>query len=808
MKKSWSTQFVACCISLIFLCTGIMLSFVVLFTSKTRTLATSITENYTQPIGRATSSSTIFGYIPFYFSGEASDIIPSKDNNKDYLAYRMRQGDTLSYEQDLAFSWYEKDTTNNNGVQKFFNFTFKFADKNFKSVKFILEAPAVNASKAGKVSINVEIDNAGKVKVNGTDKSETIDLSSDIKFKFNAKNKDSYTLELEKSNTSGGSNTISLGTISNVDGWYSSYRKTDKVTTTPLKLEYTMEDNVQGESVLLIKDLNGQDFTLSGGNTIVDSAIPVVVPNTSVHHFINGTTFSDNFDFKQIDVLSSTLSTQDYLGIENSSTTLEDFKKNAKNKVENRNKQIVLQNAAQNSNARAIISLQKSTTTGSGDSQTTTTEEFDINLKWYTENQKDIPILPPVEDGKMYPTMNWDNTNTNNSNNVESFQQASITATGYKETNNIINMPLGSGAYLYFGALTEVVNNTLQQNTTNTNSSYTVSKQNILYTIYYRLGESGEVQSASAAKNNELRLALNEPGHYQIILVPQYNGVAMQVNGEDINTNNVFRLAEDANNKALLSILNFHIAYSGPEVSNGTSTVSGYVGTPFYNVNIDVIALDTEVYKSWKTYTLYELVAPNKNGLTRDVIVSAMENLRKNASSSHTIADNKETYDKNPSSYIGYLREINAYNEELSETTGDNIYKWNPKSGSYSFVPQSESFYIVQVEVKSLSNPNTSAYGFQAIDVLSQADINQGHNSSWIKNNLAAVILFSISGALLILLLVLIFLPNKDKRNKRNKHLIGADSVKKEILIDDAELTLLKDRREENINDIVDKKEE
>ncbi len=397
MKKSWSTQFVACCISLIFLCTGIMLSFVVLFTSKTRTLATSITENYTQPIGRATSSSTIFGYIPFYFSGEASDIIPSKDNNKDYLAYRMRQGDTLSYEQDLAFSWYEKDTTNNNGVQKFFNFTFKFADKNFKSVKFILEAPAVNASKAGKVSINVEIDNAGKVKVNGIDKNETIDLSSDIKFKFNAKNKDSYTLELEKSNTSGGSNTISLGTISNVDGWYSSYRKTDKVTTTPLKLEYTMEDNVQGESVLLIKDLNGQDFTLSGGNTIVDSAIPVVVPNTSVHHFINGTTFSDNFDFKQIDVLSSTLSTQDYLGIENSSTTLEDFKKNAKNKVENRNKQIVLQNAAQNSNARAIISLQKSTTTGSGDSQTTTTEEFDINLKWYTENQKDIPILPPVE---------------------------------------------------------------------------------------------------------------------------------------------------------------------------------------------------------------------------------------------------------------------------------------------------------------------------------------------------------------------------------------------------------------------------
>lgn len=800
MKKSWSRQIIACVISLIFLLAGIMLSFAVFFTSKTRTLAASTTENYTQPVGRATSSNEIYGYIPFHFSGESKDIVASIDtntnNNSRYLSYKMRQGDTISYEQDLALSWYEADATNSNGTQKFLRFTFKFADKNFKSVKFTFEAPAVNASKAGKVSHIIEVDKqlnsagnmVGNVKYNGIDTNETVDLTYEMTLVFRKPTtgtKNSYDVILEhQSSTSSG--TIGLGAINNVDGWYSSYRVSDKVTTTPLNIEYTMPDDAQEPSVILIKELNGQNFELNGGNTIVDSTIPVVVPNSSIYHFINGTSFSNNFDYRQIDVLSSTYSTTEYLGIEDNNVTLEDFKKEEKNKVENRSKDIVLTSNIQNPNARAIVSLKKSET-----------EDIDIDLTWYADNQT-IPILPPVEDGKMYPTMQWDDTK------VKSFQSASVTATGYKEDNSILSMPLGSGAYLYFGALTEIVNNTLTQpNAAQGGQSYTVSTQNILYTIYYRIGETGEVKSSSPAKNNQLRLALTEAGPYQIILVPQYNGVAMQVDGQELDANNVFKLAQDQSNKALLSILNFNIAYSGPEVSNGTSTVSGYVGTTFSGVNIEVIALDNDVYKSWRTYTLYELVAPNKNDLTRDMIVTAMEALR-NPTTTNTannkIAEDKTAYEAKPNDYIGYLREINAYNDQLGENEGDNIYKWRPESGSYTFVPQSESFYVVQVEVKSLSNPATPQYGFQAIDVLSRADINAGHDSSWVQNNLAAIILFSISGALLILLIVLIFLPNKNKQNKAVKHLIGADSVKKEIIIDDisTEFTVLNDTTQES----------
>lgn len=77
-------------------------------------------------------------------------------------------------------------------------------------------------------------------------------------------------------------------------------------------------------------------------------------------------------------------------------------------------------------------------------------------------------------------------------------------------------------------------------------------------------------------------------------------------------------------------------------------------------------------------------------------------------------------------------------------------------------MPQHSGFYVVKVTVSDAHMAGKSVDGYQVIEIRNPIDVTPGR-SNWLANNKLSVILFSISGALAVAIVVLLVVKPSEK---------------------------------------------
>ena len=91
-----------------------------------------------------------------------------------------------------------------------------------------------------------------------------------------------------------------------------------------------------------------------------------------------------------------------------------------------------------------------------------------------------------------------------------------------------------------------------------------------------------------------------------------------------------------------------------------------------------------------------------------------------------------------------------------------DVYEWSPTARS--FVPQKQGYYMMFGVYTDSDAPAYRAAAYRVVVVEAEKDVISGEEDySWWKNNLASVILFSISGVMLILFIILLVIKPTDE---------------------------------------------
>ncbi len=150
------------------------------------------------------------------------------------------------------------------------------------------------------------------------------------------------------------------------------------------------------------------------------------------------------------------------------------------------------------------------------------------------------------------------------------------------------------------------------------------------------------------------------------------------------------------------------------------------------------------------TYTLYRFDEGALGGLSKPEYNDFVENVK----------DYVETY-------AACLKEVKTFNSSVSEEDEDqwertdNKYHWDPDS-SLSFVPQEATYYIVKLTIEEERLPGHTATAYQVIDVKNPLDPIP-NTTEWLENNVTSVVLFSVSAVLLIVIIILFVVKPSDK---------------------------------------------
>ena len=192
-----------------------------------------------------------------------------------------------------------------------------------------------------------------------------------------------------------------------------------------------------------------------------------------------------------------------------------------------------------------------------------------------------------------------------------------------------------------------------------------------------------------------------------------------------------------------------YIDYSGATIEDPGSQDYGYRDRSYTIEDFEVIAL--EGYAS--DYSLYYV---DEDRLADDQTMPSYDECVDNA---------YNLFFAEGAPYANAVVGINVYNSDVSEDDDewddtDNAYQWNPDS-SLSFTPQRSGIYLVNLTVTETTGATVSSY--MAIEVRNPVDIIPGV-SEWLQNNTVSVVLFSISGVLLIAIIVLCVVKPSDKK--------------------------------------------
>lgn len=757
------------------------------------TLAAAFGATFT---GRMPASAEItpVDYSPssIFASGGVAGTVGASEGDESYIEFTFRDGGRVYFRRDLAYKWFTADTEAdstlaNPGKANYFSMEFTLPSLDFETFTISFESAEESVTEEEKAVNDILFRMNGEtlqVAIRDADHrdAENDELTwSDLATGESAEISLSFAEgvnigEFAVSITCGG--TTVEGALTNIGGNYAEYRSSSSSSpNTPITFSMTMPEDAASDAKVgvYMRSLNGQRFLLDEDGQVRDDTAPVLAVSEDVYAFTLGQRYSFT-SYEAIDVCrdSVTVTRQYYMA-----------------KATENGYEIADESATGTDSAYATLSTSTTFFMPTADNETVTDEYVSVRfslddnrkreeadilneyvyLTWYAADtsaeggivqtltssdgedatsQDFIIVTADEKEGPYYVGLTADEeTGTNVV--TEEFENA-VAAYQTAVNEAAAEAGAGEGAYLNLPSLRGLI------------ASDYADYRNLDFTIYY-WHESAEVGSSpsntSTLDYNELRFEVAQEGLYTFrIVATDSSSNAMQLydrNGElvSLSSSNV-GYDDDGEDFLVADIPTFtaYIDYDGATIEDPGSQDYGYRDRSYSIDDFEVIAL--EGYAS--DYTLYYI---DEDRLADDQLTDGQAGF--------TYADcvdrAYELFFAENAPYANAVVEINVYNSDVTEDDDewddtDNAYHWNPDS-SLSFTPQRSGIYLVNLTVTETTGATVSSY--MAIEVRNPVDIIPGV-SEWLQNNTASVVLFAISGVLLIAIIVLCVIKPSDKK--------------------------------------------
>lgn len=684
------------------------------------------------------------------FSAGAGGSIITNDESK-FIKFELGNGGKMHYRRDLALKWYsaaeENDGDNtvgyyNPGRLHYFSMEFQFKETNFSHFSLVFESAEENISKDGTAKntihfykaddgvVTVAVQNASQQKDGweAETKTEISFTDNNVKIRFNEADCSigEFTVYVNDTN---------VGKLTNVGGYFMEYLST--ASSTPrIPITFTA-DELLGEDAklgILIKELNGQTFALNENERVDDNAPAALVVNERIHSYMLGKSW--NLTYEAIDVCDDSVTVTRKFAMAKTDADGGYLKPSDEDYDSLTTSTYFMPTGDKSESEEQYVSIYFSLDDGTEASEDEKKANY-IYLSWYAEdnavamqgsgdNAFDYIKVNRKQGGPSYVGIVADNVSNSNRKEANAYEREQEYQKAVDEAS--VDLSAGKGSYFYLPSLRGLI------------ASDYADYRNLRFSIYYRK-QSDEVDSTAASatslRYNALRFEITEEGKYVFKVIAEDSlGNAMQYYYEDklqkVTADNLWDIEE-------IPEFYFEASYSGATVEKPGSQVFGYSGQSYKFSDFEIVGLDGYETK----YTLYRLVPED---VSKEYSVPGYS----------TLVDNPETYFER---FKDFMTVIKPYNDSVTEedearwNSTFNAYQWRPDE-ELTFTPQQKAYYFLKLEVTEARLPGHSEVAFQVIDVQNSAD-QLPDSPDWLENNITSVVLFSISAALLIVVIII-----------------------------------------------------
>ncbi len=726
----------------------------------------------------------------------------SLDDTKEYLHVSFPETDSSVElkKADLALKWFEANADKTGGQAKYFNFTFKFVNTNFKTMEIIVETASAWATKDEKTTNKIVFTNTDgtiTAKVNDWAESEKIDTEN------------AHTLALGKS-LSGDYGAFAvlldeyeIGEFTNVGANFA--ESTSDIT--PFTIKTTMAEASEGETpaaaVLQIQNLNGQSFALTEGK-LKDTALPAIIINEEINGFMLGTQYT--VSATAVDVIDTDVSitTNYYQFNPKTYAEAERYKKMPSKPYlpatsytsDETNKFAYKENGAQTS-VYSQYGMEYLSVKYTAKDDAHTEDVPEVELVWYAEDS--AVVSPADKNPAITDTTKYIKMDRNTSSPTYSCVENEGTESKFKENtyyNDFVeqlkeatkDLEIGNNSYVYLPTMKGLVDD---------DNGY----KNLKFTVSYKTEGATSPTTVSISSASDLKFSISKTGLYEFkIIASDQAGNAMKAYLEnklvDVTTSNVWDI--DA-----IPYFSFEVQKSEnisveddsasdrktSKVLNSTYTLSG----------MDILGVESDKYN--KDFALFKINTGNYQGLDVSdlsaIEYSAIQDLAKQKLSASekpeewTKGDYIEFYKKVYAELLakkidstasgdrltqmidaltnketGVFRQIEEFDSRIDEKAHadewkkNNKFNWNAKDASFKTAEEGTYLILGVYSDKAIASNKAAAY--KVITSAEKQDVVEGE-TEWLKNNLVSVILFGIAGVMLILIIILLFVKPSDE---------------------------------------------
>ncbi len=739
---------------------------------------------------------TVNGANVFYTSVRGAEVTYGLEEDGEgeshaYTMFRIGEDQKVTYRKNLAYFWKSASEEGETGAyqDRYFSMVIGFASTDFESYTIGFQSQQYVASE-DKVSQNflIFVPDGEKISVyvaqsDESDATRTLvgnyNLAENARFTiaFRSFSEGTYTVEVSSDGVSGNAEFV------NVYKPYAKYVSSGDKAATPLTFSAKFADDAEDAvAEMKLYELNGQSFELydqDGGDNytqVIDNQPPVMCFTSTPAYVEYGTSY--DFDFVLIDVLaSSPRSTSYFYVLSGDQYKAENFEYAATNSAEDEEDEATLPkyttvtssseirvirdddtfvpsqyiNDEDGNRVYGLVKIYYTISDVSGSSA----QSANVFVDWYAGEEALVNIadIKGVEstgnenflkliDGKNGVTYADENVTTleqykQKITEIEEEYQAKIDEAIAKLEDG--KLYAGSENYFYLPAFDYAVDEYLYPT-------------DLTYSIYYKAKTSG---STTSLASNNLSIALTQPDvtyRFTIFVTDEF-GSAMRYPDVDDEGNLVWKEIEtgdiwDEEYSELLPFFEFDVSYKPATSEDAEDLALAYVGTSYSGVSFDINGVSNTYTTSYKLYTFDRdrIYAELGKTYTYDEFVACVRELISDATTRQYFTTIKPASE---------LNENDSYYEEMS------AYEWN--ATSVTFVPQSATseYYVVELTITdNRTQVKTTSYASVVASVETTALKGE---DTWVEDNLAAVILLSISGVCLIALVVLIVVRPKDK---------------------------------------------
>ncbi len=694
-----------------------------------------------------------------FSAGTGGSIVASEEEGDGkYVKFELSDNGKVHYRRDLALKWYaaapeaasETVGKNNRGKLYYFSLDFQFVELNFTHFSLSFESAEENVSKdeTSKNTIHFYKGEDGALTAavqNASEQKDGWKAEEPVSIELPGNN---VALRFSEDDCSIGEfavyiNETRIGKLTNIGGYFMEYLSS--ASSTPRIPITFLADDVTGDGEklgILIKEMNGQSFALNADDRVEDNAPAALVVNERVHSYMLGKSWS--LTYEAIDVCDDSVTVTRKFAMVKTDEGGAYLKPTDEDYDSLTTSTYFMPTSDQTEKEEQYVSIYFSLDDGTERSEEETAKNY-VYLSWYAEenavascgegeNAFDYIKVDRLQGGPEYVGIKADADTRANLKEDLASQRAEEYQNAVDEASR--DLSAGKGSYFYLPSLRGLIE-----------SEY-ADYRNLRFSIYYRK-QSDEVDStassSTALRYNGLRFEITEEGKYVFkVLAEDSVGNAMVYYYEDklqkVTADNLWEIEE-------IPEFYFEASYSGVKVEKPGSQTLGYSGQSYTFSDFEIVGLDGYETK----YTLYRM---NVEEASKELSIPGYS----------TMVDDPATYFER---FKSYMTVIKPYNDSVTEEDEDrwnstfNAYEWRPDEG-LTFTPQQKAYYFLKLEVTESRLPGHSEVAYQVIDVQNSVD-QLPDSPDWLENNLTSVILFSISAALLIVVIIIFVAKPSEK---------------------------------------------